>query len=78
MVITAEIGKAANSFMITMRDHPLALALVIMNFALLAYLFYNGHATLTRTSEYARETQYLLSKCVSVEDFEKLLKATGK
>ena len=37
-----QIGKAANTFMEAMKGQPLALALAVMNFGLLGFLYYNG------------------------------------
>jgi hypothetical protein len=35
-------GNAANTFMDAMRGQPLALGLVVMNFGLLGFLYYDG------------------------------------
>ena len=67
-----EGGRAVNTFMVALRGQPLALALVVMNCVLLAYLFYSGHQAAVQRNEYLRETQQILSKCVNVEDFDRL------
>jgi hypothetical protein len=67
-----EGGRAVNTFMVALRGQPLALALVVMNCVLLAYLFYSGHQTAVLRNDYLRETQQILSKCVNVEDFDRL------
>jgi hypothetical protein len=67
-----EGARTARSFVDALKSQPLALALVVMNFVLLAYLFYSGHQTAVLRNDYLRETQQILAKCVSVEDFDRL------
>ena len=51
-----EGGKAVNSFMEAMKNQPLALALCVMNFMLLGFLYYGG---VVAHSERLRETELL-------------------
>lgn len=37
-----EGGRAARTFMEAMKEQPLSLALVVMNFALIGFLYYTG------------------------------------
>jgi|KBSMisStandDraft_5_1062788.scaffolds.fasta_scaffold10733_11 hypothetical protein len=63
----AEAGKAVGGFFDVMRSQPLALALVVMNFALLAYIFWTGRNAMEHIYKANSETQQLLAKCVSVD-----------
>jgi hypothetical protein len=67
MNVVAETGRAVSGFFETMRAHPLALALVVMNFALLGYIFYSGREMITLAYQSQKETALLLSKCVDLE-----------
>lgn len=65
-----QVAKAAGSFFDAMKTQPLALALVISNFALIGYLYYEGANTnAQRKGElellYAnrREVALLLARC---------------
>jgi hypothetical protein len=65
-----EAGKAVVSFFSIMAGQPLSLALVIMNFALIGYLYYEGaNAAQARKDETAllyqnrREVALLLTGC---------------
>ena len=40
--MSEEIGKTARSFVDTLKDQPLSLALVVMNIGLLGFLYYTG------------------------------------
>jgi hypothetical protein len=42
----------------------MALALVVMNFALLGYLFWSGKETLSMAYKAQNSTQLLLDKCI--------------
>jgi len=55
-----------------MKAQPLALALVVMNCALLAYLFYSGHQSLVQRNAYVKETQQILASCIHADDLAKL------
>jgi len=66
-----EVGKVASGFVESLKQQPLSLALVVMNFALLGLLYYvAGMAAGAREREvslvYAdqKEIRELLSKCV--------------
>jgi len=41
-VTAHEAAKAANTFMSSLRDQPLSLALVVMNFALIGFVYVQG------------------------------------
>jgi hypothetical protein len=69
----AETGKAVGGFFEVMRQQPLSLALVVMNFALLAYIFWSGKETMGLVYKSQAESQALLAKCI-VLDTEELLK----
>jgi hypothetical protein len=60
----AESAKAVGGFFDIMRGNPLALALVIMNFALLGYMFWSGKETLGMAYKSQTDTQVLLDKCI--------------
>ena len=75
-----EAGKAASGFMSVMGSQPLALALVVMNFVLLGFLFYNGssvnstrQATVDQVLKANAETDKLLAGCVSAETNRSML-----
>ena len=59
-----ETSKAVGGFFDIMRGSPLALALVVMNFALLGYLFWSGKETLSMAYKSQTATQTLLDKCI--------------
>ena len=72
--VTEEVAKVAGGFMNTMGQQPLALALVVMNFVLLGFLFYNGssinstrQATVDQILRAQADTDKLLAGCVSAE-----------
>ena len=69
----AETGKAVGSFFEVMRTNPLSLALVIMNFALLGYMFWSGKQTMELVYKSQFDSQQLLAKCILL-DTEELLK----
>ena len=76
-----EVGKVATTFMDIMRQQPMALALVVMNFTLLAFVFWNNHE-LTRTREltgqhimqWQTDVNKLLANCVPMHDMEEMLR----
>lgn len=51
-----EGGRAVNTFFDALKSQPLSLALVVMNFTLLAFLYFFGVASL---EERKRETELL-------------------
>lgn len=68
---TEEVAKVATGFMSVMQREPLSLALVLMNIALLTYMFYETRTvhqgrleTVKILIEMQKEVQQLLSKCV--------------
>ena len=69
-----EAGKAVGGFMTAMGTQPLALALVVMNFVLLGYVFYLGSSITTSRKEttelivgWQKETDHLMVNCVSAD-----------
>lgn len=78
----AEAGKTARSFMDALKEQPLSLALVVMNFALVAYLFYSGSSITEQRNETTRmivawqkETDTLMANCVSKEVLDTIVGA---
>jgi len=78
----AEAGKTARSFMDALKEQPLSLALVVMNFALVAYLFYSGASITSQRQEttklivaWQHETDILMANCVSKEVLESVVGA---
>ena len=73
--ITEEVGKQVGGFMDIMRSQPLSLALVVMNFLLVAFLFYSDSQVLTqragrrstRSWRGNARTDKLMASCVSIE-----------
>jgi len=72
--IHEEVGKQVGGFMDIMRTQPLSLALVVMNFLVVAYLFYSGAQQLSQRKEMAemivqwsKETDKILGNCVSID-----------
>ena len=65
------IGKAAGSLVEAMRNHPMELALVVMNFALIGFVYFQSAQFTTQRKENValfievqKEVQKLLSQCV--------------
>lgn len=72
--VSEEAGKTARSIVEVMKESPLSLALVVVNFFLVGFLFYSGSTTLEQRSnmskmiiDWQRETSVLLGGCVSQE-----------
>ena len=72
--ITEEVGKQVGGFMEIMKMQPLSLALVVMNFALVAFLFYSNSQVLEQRKgaldqivQWQRATDSLMASCVSIE-----------
>jgi hypothetical protein len=70
-VVTGEVGKAASGFMAVMQGQPLALALVVMNFALIGFTYYQSSIFNTQRQDNVKlfidvqkEVQKLLSQCI--------------
>lgn len=72
-----EAGRAANTFMESLKSQPLSLALVAMNLALLGFVFYDRTEINKNRNEYVLETQRLLARCLTVEEIEKLERLRG-
>jgi hypothetical protein len=77
-----EVGRTTRSFMDALKDQPLSLALVVMNFLLVAYLFYSGSSITSSRAETTRmivawqkETDTLMANCVSKEVLESVVGA---
>jgi hypothetical protein len=67
-----EVGQTARSIVGVMKESPLSLALVVVNFFLVGFLFYSGQTTLEQRSamsnliiEWQKETGRMLGGCVS-------------
>jgi hypothetical protein len=72
--VTEEVSKQVGSFMDIMKMQPLSLALVVMNFALVVFLFYSNSQTLTQRQsaltqivDWQQRTDNLMASCVSIE-----------
>jgi hypothetical protein len=72
--IHEEVAKQVGGFMEIMKSQPLSLALVVMNFALVAFLFYSNAqvleqrgGALNRIVEWQQKTDVLMASCVSIE-----------
>jgi hypothetical protein len=68
--MTHEAGETARSFIDALKEQPLSLALVLMNLALIGYLYYESiEINKQRTSEQTllyqnrREVALLLARC---------------
>jgi hypothetical protein len=61
--VIEEIGKVASGFVESLKGHPLVLALVVMNLALLVIVWLE----LDQVFRQQREVNALLSKCVDPE-----------
>jgi hypothetical protein len=79
---TEEVGKTARSFFDALKDQPLSLALVTMNFGLIAYLFYSGSSiTMSRAETtkmivaWQERTDTLMANCVSKDVLESVVGA---
>lgn len=75
-------GKQIGVFLGIMREQPLSLALVVMNFVLLGYLFYSGSSAMTQRQETAtmivkwqEATDKLMASCVSADIMKLVLDA---
>jgi len=66
-----EAAKAANTFVDSLKEQPLSLALVVMNFALIGYVYIQGNQfnqqradNVKLFTDVQREVQKLLSECI--------------
>lgn len=80
MSIHEQVGQTTRSFFDVLRDQPLSLALVVMNFLLVAFLFYSGTAQLKQRQEttaqiikWQQDTDKLMANCVSKEVTDMML-----
>ena len=80
--IARETGETTRTFFTALKDQPLSLALVVMNFVLLFYLFYSGASITTQRNETTRmivawqkETDTLMANCVSKEVLDTIVGA---
>jgi hypothetical protein len=71
MVVSGEVGKVASGFMAVMQGQPLALSLVIMNFALIGLLYFQSNSFTNQRQENVKlflavqtEVQKLLAQCI--------------
>ena len=72
--VTEEVSKQVGGFMEIMRMQPLSLALVVMNFALVVFLFYSNNQVLSQRQaaidqiiKWQQQTDALMANCVSKE-----------
>ena len=79
---TPERGRQLGVFLDIMRAQPLSLALVVMNFVLLGYLFYSGSSNLSQRQEttqmivrWQEATDKLMASCVSSDIMQMVLNA---
>jgi hypothetical protein len=80
-----EVSKQVGNFFHVLKEQPLSLALVIMNFLLVAYLFYSGSQMLKQRAEttkmivsWQEKTDMLMASCVSKEIMQLVLDALHK
>lgn len=80
--VIKETGEATRTFFNALKDQPLSLALVVMNFVLLGFLFYSGATTADARQEnvkmvvaWQEKTDTLMANCVSKEVLESVVGA---
>lgn len=76
-----ETGKQVGAFMSIMRDQPLSLALVLMNFLLMFFLFYSASGrkdTVGMIVKWQQDTDRLMASCVSMEVMKLVLDSSQK
>lgn len=66
------LQEAAETVLGPFKNMPLVLALVMMNFALLGYQFWDGNEVRKQRNDYVNQTQKILADCVSVQELERL------
>ena len=83
--ISEETGKTVRGFFDTLKEQPLSLALVVMNFLLVAFLFYSGAAQLSQRQEttkmiiaWQQDTDKLMASCVSADIMRLVLDALNE
>lgn len=69
--MVGEVGKAAGGIVDALKTQPLVLALVVMNFALIGFVYYQNASFTSQRQENVRlfldvqkEVQKLLSQCI--------------
>lgn len=69
--MTMDAAKAANTFVNSLKEQPLSLALVVMNFALIGFVYVQSNQfnaqradNVKLFTEVQREVQKLLSECI--------------
>src|SRR5262245_505483 len=79
-----EAGKVAVGFIDSMKSQPLALALCVMNMALLGFMFWESHERVKQRDHFAQllleqqaESAKLLANCLPARDLQDLLKGLG-
>lgn len=72
--IADEVGQTARSIVGVLKESPLSLALVVINFALVAFMFYTNNQVLTqrqdalqRIVDWQQRTDQLMASCVSID-----------
>jgi hypothetical protein len=82
MNITEQVGQTTRSFFEALKDQPLSIALVVMNFVLLGFLFYSGSTTASARQEtvkmivaWQEKTDTLMANCVSKDVLESVVGA---
>jgi uncharacterized BrkB/YihY/UPF0761 family membrane protein len=82
MNISEQTGETVRTFFDALKSQPLSLALVVMNFLLLGFLFYNGMTALDQRRQtvelivgWQKETDRLMAQCVSADIMKLVLDA---
>lgn len=77
-----EIGRTTRSFFDALKEQPLSLALALMNFLLLGFLFYNGVSVASARQEtvkmilnWQERTDQLMANCVSKDVLDSVVHA---
>jgi hypothetical protein len=77
-----ETSKQVGTFMRIMEHQPLSLALVVMNFVLLGFLFYSGTKQLSQRQDttqmivkWQQDTDKIMASCVSGDIMQMILNA---
>jgi hypothetical protein len=79
--VVEETSKQVGTFFDIMRAQPLSLALVVMNFTLMAFLFYSATArreTVQMVLAWQERTDKLMASCVSSEIMNMVLQALDR
>ena len=80
-----EIGRTTRSFFEALKEQPLSIALVVMNFVLLGFLFYSGATTASARQDtvkmiiaWQEKTDTLMANCVSKDVLDSVVDALQK